>query len=124
MWASSSTLLFPEWDQSSLHYRQKTPWFFTGLRPYFVVCVVTTVLLSSFYLVLIFLWSTHVFDRSLFDINRLGQFGQISSVLTQAWAVGTIAVITFTVQAIASDLAIRRRSSNFLHMRIRVSWFI
>jgi hypothetical protein len=71
-------------------------------------------------MVLIALWSTHVFDRGLFDINRLGQLGQLVSVLMQAWAVGTIAGITFTVQAIASDMAIRRRSSKLLHMHLGV----
>jgi hypothetical protein len=78
---------------------------------------------STFYLALIALESTHLFDRGLFDINRLGQLDQIVSVLTQAWAVGAIAVITFTVQAIASDMAIRRRSSK-LFICIWVSWLI
>jgi hypothetical protein len=64
--------------------------------------------LASFYLILIVLWSTHTFDHSQFEIKRLGQVKQAVSLLSQAWTVGTISVITFTVQTIASDLAIQQ----------------
>jgi hypothetical protein len=87
------------------------PWLFAGLRPHFIVYIVTTAFLASFYLILFVLRFTHVFDRGTFDIKRLGRVNQLISILSQAWAVGTISVIAFAVQAIASDMAICRRSS-------------
>ncbi|KAF9510664.1 hypothetical protein BS47DRAFT_49631 [Hydnum rufescens UP504] len=104
---SPSRPLHPGSDQSS-QSEERGHWFFAGCQPYIIAYTVTTVFLAAFYLVLIGLWSHHLFDHTLFNIARLGQVNQFVSVLSQAWAVATISVIAFTVQAIASDVAIQQ----------------
>ena len=107
------TSSFPEWDRPSqgLQLHRKTPWLFTSLRPHFIVYIVTTALLASFYLILGVLWyTTHVFD-TLHDIKRLGRAHQLVLILNMAMTTGIISLIVFAVQAIAADMAIRRRSS-------------
>jgi hypothetical protein len=99
---------------------QRMPWLFTGLRPYLIIYIIMAVFLASFYLILIVLWSTQVFDHRFFDIRRLGQVDLFVSVLSQAWIVGTISVIAFTVQAIASQLAIWQCLSNFFYTYLSV----
>ncbi|KAF9511968.1 hypothetical protein BS47DRAFT_1127892 [Hydnum rufescens UP504] len=110
MQASPSRPLDPGSHQPS-QSQERRHWLFAGPQPYVIAYGVTITLLAAFYLFLIGLWSHHAFDHTLFNISRLGQVNQIVSVLSQAWAVATISVITFTVQAIASDLAIQQRQT-------------
>ncbi|KAF9511951.1 hypothetical protein BS47DRAFT_1124939 [Hydnum rufescens UP504] len=107
MGASPTRPLDPESHQPS-QSQERRHWLFAGPQPYIIAYGVTIILLAAFYLLLIGLWSHHAFDHTLFNISRLGQVNQIVSVLSQAWAVATISVITFTVQAIAVDLAIQQ----------------
>jgi hypothetical protein len=103
---SPSRPLHPGSDQPP-QSQEQTHWFFVGHQPYIIAYAVTTVFLAAFYLVLIGLQAHHLFDHTLFTIERLGQVNQFASVISQAWAITTISIITFTVQAIASDLSIQ-----------------
>ncbi|KAF9510671.1 hypothetical protein BS47DRAFT_50025 [Hydnum rufescens UP504] len=94
-------------SQQPSQSQERTHWFFAGHQPYIITYTVTTVFLAASYLLLIGLWSHHLFDHTSFSVARLGQVNQFVSVISQAWAVATISVIAFTVQAIASDLAIQ-----------------
>jgi hypothetical protein len=110
MGASPTRPLDPGSHQPSQSQKRRHS-LFAGPQPYIIAYGVTIILLAAFYLLLIGLWSHHAFDHTLFNISRLGQVNQIVSVLSQAWAVATISVITFAVQAIAVDLAIQHSLS-------------
>ncbi|KAF9513090.1 hypothetical protein BS47DRAFT_987529 [Hydnum rufescens UP504] len=72
--------LHPGSDQPS-QYQQRTHWLLAGSQPYIIAHGVTTVFLASFYLLLIGLWTHHIFDHSLFNIERLGQCRQLHQTL-------------------------------------------
>ncbi|KAF9510678.1 hypothetical protein BS47DRAFT_50363 [Hydnum rufescens UP504] len=77
---SPSRPLHPGLDQPS-QSQKRMHWLFNGHQPYIIAYATTTALLALFHLLLIGLWSHHLFERTLFNIARLGQY----KPLHQTW---------------------------------------
>jgi hypothetical protein len=62
------------------------------------------------YSALLVLWTTNSLDRHLFSLSHLSIVSQVTSVVSQALAISSLACLTFVVQAVAADRVIRRRA--------------
>lgn len=63
----------------------------------------------SFNALFVAFWVVDYFDHHLWPIEKLGSISQITSTLAQVWSVGPLLMLSYVVQAIASDKSLRRR---------------
>jgi hypothetical protein len=85
-------------------------WGEFGFKFHLTASIISFSLLTAIYATLLALWATGALDSQLFSVDRIDKVTQIVVGISQVSVIILTAVLSFSMEALASDAVLRRRT--------------